>query len=588
MADDLCFLTQSRYYNFSKNTNFQFISCIILHDLSLICSFVISYPLYSSYFIFFSPYFIKIISLISPPFIAAILISVLLTTTTAFCPKLPQLELEILQTVIHELRSSFDDLSGDGEMCNFEIYDFVFDVTQSITIGNEGVDQVEEERKNMSVKETVLEDSVHGGRRNDITTSEVEMDEFEEKNCLVKLRSRRPGENLSMKEKVLEDSVHDGRRNDLTISELDIDKFDEKNSLVKLTSRKSEKNLFLKETILEDSIHGGRRNDLTTSEVDMDKFENETSLVKLRSRRPEKNLSLKETILEDSIHGGRRNDLTASELDMDKFEDKTSLVKLRSRRPEKNVFLKEKVLEDSVHGGRKNDITISDLNSDKSQEENHLVKLFEELDRFDEFSTAIKTGTDSDKVIVELRKAEPSPTTKFRSEAESVAIDSNDNHKITQNSVTDAVKFDKSSSSRSNSSSILGSHGSMKEEKEWRRTLACKLFEERHNSLGGEEGMDSLWEAYEIDNSKNRKDAMITNKKNQMMMNNNGGIKGFDDDDDDERDMDNVQLCCLQALKLSTGKMNLGMKKPNLLKISKALKGFGWLHHVKIKQGKNS
>lgn len=42
----------------------------------------------------------------------------------------------------------------------------------------------------------------------------------------------------------------------------------------------------------------------------------------------------------------------------------------------------------------------------------------------------------------------------------------------------------------------LGSFGSMRKEKEWRRTLACKLFEERHNvdGGGGGEGMDMLWE----------------------------------------------------------------------------------------------
>ncbi|KAJ0742320.1 hypothetical protein HanPI659440_Chr10g0362891 [Helianthus annuus] len=115
---------------------------------------------------------------------------------------------------------------------------------------------------------------------------------------------------------------------------------------------------------------------------------------------------------------------------------------------------------------------------------------------------------------------------------------------------------------RLDSSGSFGSYGSMRKEKEWKRTLACKLFEERNNnSERGEEGMDCLWEAYEDDNSskkpKNRKEAMR-----------------------------NGQLCCLKALKLSTGKMNLGMGKPNLVKISKAIKGFGWLHHVGSKHGK--
>ncbi|GER31396.1 hypothetical protein STAS_07393 [Striga asiatica] len=113
-----------------------------------------------------------------------------------------------------------------------------------------------------------------------------------------------------------------------------------------------------------------------------------------------------------------------------------------------------------------------------------------------------------------------------------------------------------------------GSLGSMRKEKEWRRTLACKLFEERHNVDGGE-GMDSLWEAYEMDSNKK------TSKKTS-------GIEFVEDEneDDDDDDVVDGQLCCLQAVKLSAGKMNLGIGRPNLVKISKAIKGFGWLRHV--------
>lgn len=113
----------------------------------------------------------------------------------------------------------------------------------------------------------------------------------------------------------------------------------------------------------------------------------------------------------------------------------------------------------------------------------------------------------------------------------------------------------------------LGSFGSMRKEKEWRRTLACKLFEERHNVDGGGEGMDMLWETYETESNKGQKKG--SNRKNDE----------DDDDEDEEEDMDE-QLCCLQALKFSAGKMNLGMGRPNLVKISKTLKGFGWLHNL--------
>ncbi|KAL3649291.1 hypothetical protein CASFOL_005694 [Castilleja foliolosa] len=112
----------------------------------------------------------------------------------------------------------------------------------------------------------------------------------------------------------------------------------------------------------------------------------------------------------------------------------------------------------------------------------------------------------------------------------------------------------------------LGTYGSMREENEWNRTLACKLFEERRG-VERDEGMDSLWEtSYENDLPKSETEKNDKNKKIE------------DEDSEDEE----VQLCCLQALKLSSSrKMSLGFGRPNLVKISKAIKGIGWLHHVK-------
>lgn len=125
-------------------------------------------------------------------------------------------------------------------------------------------------------------------------------------------------------------------------------------------------------------------------------------------------------------------------------------------------------------------------------------------------------------------------------------------------------------------SNYLGSFGSMRREKEWRRTLACKLFEERHsNNVNGSEseGMDSLWEAYETQ-SDSKKTKKVPAKK--VMEDDE------DEDDEDEDDEEGMEgkLCCLQALKFSAGKMNLGMGRPNLVKITKAFKGIGWFHHV--------
>ncbi|KAL8092796.1 uncharacterized protein LOC141689137 [Apium graveolens] len=140
--------------------------------------------------------------------------------------------------------------------------------------------------------------------------------------------------------------------------------------------------------------------------------------------------------------------------------------------------------------------------------------------------------------------------------------------------------------------SNLGSYGSMRREKEWNRTLACKLFEERHNAVvEGDERIDALWERHESEElSRSMRMSTDTNKKKNMktstILNFYGDVEEEDDEDDDDNDNEEfeitkVQLCCLQAFKFSAGKMNLGMRKPNLVKFSKALKGIGWLHNVK-------
>lgn len=133
--------------------------------------------------------------------------------------------------------------------------------------------------------------------------------------------------------------------------------------------------------------------------------------------------------------------------------------------------------------------------------------------------------------------------------------------------------------------SSLGSFGSMRKEKEWRRTLACKLFEERHNNVdqGGCEGMDMLWETYEADHDSTKQQQLLAKSKTKKGK--KCRSKYGDDEEEDEEEIDDGQLCCLQALKFSAGKMNLGMGRPNLVKISKAFKGFGWLHNV-TKHGK--
>ncbi|KAM0050991.1 hypothetical protein Hdeb2414_s0007g00230161 [Helianthus debilis subsp. tardiflorus] len=573
MADSLIF-------NLKNNTNLQLITYTILHDISLICSIIISHPLYSSYFIFFSRYFIKLISFISPLFIATVFLSLLLTTTTAFCPNLPQLELGILQTVIQELKSNLDEVNGyekDRSFEDFEICKIVFDSTLSIGDGE------------LCSTKKVLECSVSGGWRNDVKPScysdldGLGIQKFTESSVPAGRRNDVTicdSDKLGV-EKTPESTGHNGRRNDVTDNDSDSEKLGveklPKSSVngsrrndVAISNSDSEK--LGVEKLLETSVHGGRRNDVTVSDSDTDQFgsekitensvhggrRNNVTLIVLGfeklgvEKTPERSvhggrrnvdkISYSDTntlgfkkITENSAHGGRRNDVTSSVSGFEKIGF-------------------EKLSETSVHGVRRNDVTITDSCVDESKNENAVEKLLEELDRFEDFTTATETETDSDEVTG------------------SAAINSNNNDKDNDKHSENSVK-----------SSSWGSNYSMKEEKEWRRTLACKLFEERYNSRGGEEGMDSLWEDYECDDLMNQKEVMISNR--------NGGVARFEDEDEDEDgdiEMRSGHLCCLQALKLSTRNMNLGMGKHNLVKITKALKGFGWLHQVKSKHGKKS
>ncbi|KAL4558558.1 hypothetical protein LXL04_036759 [Taraxacum kok-saghyz] len=246
-------------------------------------------------------------------------------------------------------------------------------------------------------------------------------------------------------------------------------------------------------------------------------------------------------------------------------------------------------INEEVMSVMENAVTVTDRNFECS---------FEEIDRFEDFPAEIETTekesvSDLETIVEEVRNSELLEKKKLGSgsKSKSVAVVEFEADQIPSENLFSV----KSNSCRVDSSSSFGSYGSMRKEKEWKRTLACKLFEERHNSEGGEEGMDSLWEAYEEDNSsrrsKNRKDnsPMVNQKKTMMKKNKKIEFKYLDDDleeDDEEEFMNNGQLCCLKALKLSAGKMNLGMGKPNLVKFSKALKGFGWLHHVGSKHGK--
>ncbi|KAK9726580.1 hypothetical protein RND81_05G224600 [Saponaria officinalis] len=143
---------------------------------------------------------------------------------------------------------------------------------------------------------------------------------------------------------------------------------------------------------------------------------------------------------------------------------------------------------------------------------------------------------------------------------------------------------------------FLGKSGSMSKEKEWRGTLACFLFEERHNwsnkninLVNGEECMDLLWEINETEINRGiLKEKEDENKLRRKISKIEDLMKNDYDDDQSENfdDHDDGKICCLQALKLSAGKINLRMAKPNFVKISKVFRGIGWLHSQVKKHGK--
>ncbi|GJT09044.1 hypothetical protein Tco_0843506 [Tanacetum coccineum] len=171
------------------------------------------------------------------------------------------------------------------------------------------------------------------------------------------------------------------------------------------------------------------------------------------------------------------------------------------------------------------------------------------LDLEEASSTAISSSGDDENTL--------------KSSSSVPGFDSYDSPKSDPEETQDTKTVENSVKSTSNSmrveldswNSRFGSYISMRKLKGWKRTFTCKLFEA---------------------SSKKKKNVKNNKSKSEFKYFDDGVSE---DGDKDDQFMGNGQLCCFKALKMSTGKMNLGMGKPNLVKISKALKGFGWLHH---------
>ncbi|XP_078159107.1 acidic leucine-rich nuclear phosphoprotein 32 family B protein [Carex rostrata] len=127
-------------------------------------------------------------------------------------------------------------------------------------------------------------------------------------------------------------------------------------------------------------------------------------------------------------------------------------------------------------------------------------------------------------------------------------------------------------------------------DREWKRTLACKLYEDRITTKlreerkvpvlvkegeGEEEEMDLIWEAIEVNSNKN--DGNKRNTKNKGKKEEEREEDSVDEEGEED-DGPVRQLCCLQAFRVSTRKMNLGVGRPNLIKLSKVLKKMSVFH----------
>ncbi|KAI3760263.1 hypothetical protein L1987_50656 [Smallanthus sonchifolius] len=511
MANDLCFSSTCKLNN-------SFIPTVFFYDLSFLCSFIVSHPLYFSYFIFFSPYLFKFIFFISPLFLTTSLLLILSVIATTF----PQSKLGFIQTMVDKLRSKLNDVDEDDEFRDFEdyeIYKIVFHDPPLMTVGDG-------EEKHGSMTENAVAVEVR------VTVSKSE----EEKSL----------------ERLFEE----------------LDRFDDSTAATEEAAGE-----LCKSELAAAAISG---EDWKTDENSFSmklnpwRLDSSSSFESCGSTEIEMKENEWRSCMEEAV--GELQKLVPVKLSSS-GEDQKTVQNSFSAKSNSTAVIE-----------MKNNGTGSHVREALQKFEPAAISISGEDQKTFQISSSAKSNpTTASHVREVVRKLEPAPTPAISTSGE--------DHKSVQSSFCQ-----KSDSWRLDTSNSFGSYGSMRKDKEWKRTLACKLFEERNNSSGGEEGMDSLWEAYEDDNSskktKNRKDSMNNQKKTMIKSKKKSEFKFFDDgeeeDDDEDEFMSNGQLCCLKALKLSTGKMNLGMGKPNLVKISKAIKGFGWLHHVGSKHGKKN
>ncbi|PRQ25468.1 hypothetical protein RchiOBHm_Chr6g0284001 [Rosa chinensis] len=553
----------------SKNSNFSSID--LLADFFHVCFFILSHPLYFSYFIFFSPYLLKLLSFLSPLFITtALLVLAYLTVSPNSNSEFPKIKVgtcclvTTYQTIVAKLQypkvdhNNADDHEEFRSFEELEVYKIVFD-TSSLEVRESPVEEMSSEEAFDAPIDQSYSLGGNGSIGYFLEVASAILEEIRERS-VEEIKSESAFDAPIDESSSLEGNSKTGYllEGESTIWEENGENPDEKNSSAQVFDA-----AFDERSSPEGSESSG--------------YFSEASSVILEQNPVEKKCPSQVSdapIDEKSSPEGNGSTSYFFEASCAILEETRETVEKKCSSQVSDAPIdKSTGLEGKGTTKNVSEAASVILNKKEVEEEKEVKPLsayFDKVEDEEEKRSMRRESKDRDT---------GANGGGFRSK--SMVINS---QFLGPNLGSPGVKAMEDSQIMGPN---LGSFGSMRKEKEWRRTLACKLFEERHQNVdGGGEGMDMLWETYDETESGKVLQGIKTKSKKQGKKTNGNKVdhnEADDDDDEEEEDeeLDNGQLCCLQALKFSAGKMNLGhMGRPNLVKITKALKGFGWLHHV--------
>ncbi|KAL6978821.1 hypothetical protein U1Q18_020489 [Sarracenia purpurea var. burkii] len=560
-----------------KTTQF---SILLLSDFILFLTFILSHPLYFSYFIFFSPYFLKLLSFLSPLCVTtSLLLLGFLTVSPGLLHEespleLPEFRAGFLFSTYHavtgRLRSSKTE-NGEPEFHRFEevieAYKIVFD--SSILLFYENAELKFDENSEFSGHEWC-----------GFGASESGFDELEEKTVEIDW--------VETTQSIEEEKKLEGLLKDLDEFENAVYNVEEKN--VDPQSINSDEVIRVKKEVnpAESKASGDQTRDTAANsrrfQAKLETSGNGGDQYSSKDNRSYEEIRVKKEVTpaESKAAGDQTRDVAANsrrfQANIETSDNGGDQYSSKDNPSYEVIRVKKEVTPAKSKAARDQPRDVA-ANSRRFQ-----ANLETSDNGGDQYSSK---DNPSHEVIGVKKEVTPAESKAAGDQPGNVAANS---RRFQANIETSDNVADQYSSKNNPSLRTLEwnfwSYGSMRKEKEkeWKRTLACKLFEERQNVNGGEE-MDLLWETLEMNSSNNGKPKSGGKKKNknkkkaQTEYEYKRGGDEEEEEEEEEADMD-VQLCCLQALKFSAGKMNLGMGRPNLVKVSKAIKGIGWLHRV--------